>query len=71
MANKNNTALYIGVTEEQIRRVFQHKLRIDSSRFTYKYNLDKVVYYESFHSIEKAIHREKQLKAEIEKGSRN
>ena len=63
MTNKNNTVLYIGVTEDLVSRVHQHKSRLDSASFTYRYNLDKLVYFESFHSIEEAILREKQLKA--------
>ncbi len=63
MTNKNNTVLYVGVTKDLVKRVYQHKSRLDLSSFTYRYNLDKLVYFESFHSIEEAIIREKQLKA--------
>jgi putative endonuclease len=63
MTNKNNTVLYVGVTQDLIARIFQHKSRTDVKSFTYKYNLDKLVYFETFHSIEEAICREKQLKA--------
>lgn len=62
MANKNNTVIYIGVTSNLIKRVYQHKSRTYKG-FTYKYNCDKLVYYEEFDSIEEAISREKQLKS--------
>ena len=62
MTNKNNTVLYIGVTSDLIRRVSEHKSKTIPTSFTAKYNLDKLVYFENFHSIEEAINREKQLK---------
>ena len=62
LANKYNTVIYIGVTCDLRRRVEEHKRKIYSG-FTSKYNVDKLVYYESFNYIEDAIMREKQLKA--------
>ena len=61
MSNTYNNVLYIGVTNNLIRRVAEHKARINKG-FTYKYNCDKLVYYEEFESIVEAIAREKQLK---------
>ncbi len=66
LTNKNNTVIYIGVTSDLLRRVYKHKTRKHKG-FTYKYNCDKLVYFEVFQSIEEAIEREKQLKS----GSRN
>jgi putative endonuclease len=63
MTNENNTTLYIGVTSDLITRITQHKEKFYNSSFTARYNLTKLVYYETFHSIVEAIHREKQLKA--------
>ena len=62
MANKNNTVLYIGVTSNLIKRVYEHKAKIYKG-FTSKYNCNKLVYYEVFDNINDAIAREKQLKS--------
>lgn len=53
--------LYIGVTNDVVRRVFEHKVK-RNKRFTYKYNVSKLVYYEEFGWINEAIRREKRLK---------
>lgn len=63
MANERNTVLYVGVTSDLFSRVTEHKDRIHPFSFTNKYNVTKLVYYESFYSIEEAIDREKQIKA--------
>ena len=61
ITNKYNTVLYIGVTNNLARRVFEHKNKLVKG-FSSKYNLDKLVYFEQTNSIESAILREKQLK---------
>ncbi len=62
LTNPTNTVLYIGVTEDLIKRIWQHKEKLTEG-FTKKYNLTKLVYYEVFETILYAIQREKQLKA--------
>ena len=61
LTNKSNNVLYIGVTNDINRRVYEHKSMLIEG-FTKKYNLDKLVYLEETDSIESAILREKQLK---------
>ena len=61
MANNHNNVLYLGVTNDLVRRVTEHKAKINKG-FTYQYNCDKLVYFESFESFDTAIKREKQLK---------
>ena len=61
MSSANNTTLYIGVTNDILRRVAEHK-QGETSCFTQKYKCKKLVYYESFSEIDQAIAREKQLK---------
>ncbi len=63
LTNKNNTTLYVGVTANLEQRIKQHRSKVDKKSFTARYNLDKLVYFESFQMIGDAIAREKQLKA--------
>jgi putative endonuclease len=53
--------LYTGVTNDLIRRVFEHKKKVLKG-FTSKYNVEKLVYFELFDFIDLAIKREKQIK---------
>ncbi len=57
----NRPTIYIGVTSNLIKRVYQHKQHLVKG-FSQKYKLTKLLYYECFESIEEAIRREKQLK---------
>jgi len=61
LANKNNTVLYTGVTNDLVRRCNEHKNKLIKG-FTAKYNVDKLIYYEVFDYIDFAIKREKQIK---------
>ena len=61
MTNKWNTVLYTGVTNNLIRRVYEHKEKMIGGS-TKRYNVTKLVYYEVFEDIENAILREKQIK---------
>jgi putative endonuclease len=61
LSNQHNNVLYVGVTNNLIRRIAEHKAKINKG-FTYKYNCDKLVYFEKFTSIVDAILKEKQLK---------
>ena len=59
--NKKNGTLYVGVTKDLIKRVWQHKNKVVEG-FTKKYGVDKLGYYEVCEDINSAITREKQLK---------
>ena len=61
LTNSSNTVLYVGVTNDLERRCYEHKQKIFKG-FTQKYNIDKLIYFEVFDSIELAIFREKQIK---------
>ena len=61
LANKNNAVLYTGVTNDLVRRVYEHKNKLVEG-FTKKYRINKLVYFEMFNKADDAIRREKQIK---------
>ena len=63
ITNEHHTTIYIGVTADLPGRIMEHREKVYHASFSSRYNLTKLVYYETFHSIEEAIEREKQLKA--------
>ena len=61
MANKKNGTIYIGVTNEIVKRIGEHKNNLING-FTSRYEIHKLVYFEEYSDIREAISREKQLK---------
>lgn len=61
LASQRNGTLYIGVTSNLIRRIWEHKEGIVEG-FTKKYSVKNLVYYEKHDTADSAIHREKRLK---------
>ncbi|MCB8977278.1 MAG: GIY-YIG nuclease family protein [Ardenticatenaceae bacterium] len=61
MASKKNGTLYIGVTGDLARRVWQHKNNVHEG-FTQKYGVHRLVWYEVHREVTEAIQREKQMK---------
>ncbi len=61
MTNYLNSTFYIGITNNLLRRICEHKTQINEC-FSSKYNLNKLVYFEITEHIEDALNREKQLK---------
>ena len=67
LTNVGNTVLYTGVTNDLPRRLAQHKEGVPGS-FTKRYNVTKLVHYETFGDIRDAISREKQIKGGSRRG---
>ena len=61
ITNQYNTVLYIGVTNNLVKRIYEHKQKLVDG-FSKKYNLNKLVYFEITEDVNSAISREKQLK---------
>ncbi len=61
LCSKRNGTLYIGITSNLIKRVYEHKNKLIDG-FTKKYNVHRLVWYEMYESADAAIQREKQIK---------
>jgi putative endonuclease len=61
LASRVGGTLYIGVTNDLIRRIYEHKSKVFAG-FTKQYDVGRLVYFEQFSDIENAIRREKRLK---------
>ncbi len=64
LTNKTKTTLYVGVTNDLVRRVWEHKTKVVDS-FTKRYHINELVYYEQYFDIYSAIEREKRLKGKL------
>ena len=63
LTNKHKTVLYTGVTNDLVRRVYEHKNHAAPKSFTAKYKTDRLVYFEQTSDVRSAIEREKQIKS--------
>ena len=61
LTNRNNKVMYVGMTNDLRRRIYQHKKKLVPG-FTQKYNVDRLVYYETTDDVRAAIAREKEIK---------
>lgn len=67
MFNRRNGALYTGVTDDIVRRVWEHKNKVNPDSFAARYNCDQLGYWEDFQYVNDAIEREKYIKAKSRK----
>ncbi|MFQ5965210.1 MAG: GIY-YIG nuclease family protein [Candidatus Scalinduaceae bacterium] len=61
ITNWNNKVMYVGVTNNLVRRIYEHKSKLVKG-FTNRYNINKLVYYEETHDVIAALAREKEIK---------
>ncbi len=62
LTNSHRNVLYTGVTNDLVRRMYEHKHHLDKGSFTAQYNVEILVYYEVTSDVTSAIEREKQIK---------
>ena len=62
LTNSHKNVLYTGVTNDLVRRVYEHKHHLDKGSFTDRYNVEYLIYYEYTSDVKSAIEREKQIK---------
>ena len=63
MTNSFGNVIYTGITNDLIRRVYEHRNHFDKNSFTSRYNLEKLVYFETTSDVQSTIEREKQIKS--------
>ena len=63
LSNQTNTVIYTGVTKDLIRRVYEHRHKMDVDSFTARYDVHKLVYFEETNDVYADIEREKQIKS--------
>ena len=63
MSNKNRNVLYVGVTNDLIRRAYEHRNHLDQGSFTARYKVTDLVYFEQTTDVHAALAREKQIKS--------
>ena len=62
LTSRDNKVLYVGITNNLPRRIYEHKNSLDKKSFTSRYCVNKLVYYEYTGDVRAAIQREKQIK---------
>ena len=62
LTNSHRNLLYTGITNDLVRRVYEHKHHLDKGSYTDRYNIELLVYFESTSDVTAAIEREKQIK---------
>ncbi len=62
LTNANKNLIYVGITNNLVRRVYEHKNHLDRGSYTARYNIDQLVYFETTSDVYSAISREKQIK---------
>ena len=70
LTNRHHTVLYIGVTGNLVKRIWQHKQK-EIEGFTKRYNVNRLIYFEEYQWVYDAIEREKQLKGWTRKKKEN
>jgi len=63
LSNNHKNVLYTGVTNDLVKRVYEHKHHLIKSSFTARYNVENLVYFEVTSDVTAAIEREKQIKS--------
>ena len=63
LSNTTNSTIYTGVTNNLVKRIYEHKNTLDPDSFTARYHIHKLVYYEATSDVTTAIEREKQIKS--------
>ena len=63
LTNAHKTVLYTGVTNNLVRRIYEHKSHLDKGSFTDRYNVEYLVYFESTSDVKAAVEREQQIKS--------